>query len=51
MLGVTPHRNESGHKPKNQQQLTKRDMQLRTRFEGAADLLSEFLTAAKSLNI
>ncbi len=51
MLSVTPHRNESGHKPKDQTELIKRDKRLRTRFESAVDLLHEFLTATSSLKI
>lgn len=49
MLSVTPHRNDSGHKPKNRAQLINRDKKLRTRFENAADLLQEFLSATSML--
>jgi hypothetical protein len=41
ILGVTEHRNESGHKPSNRATRVKRDQELRTRFEAAADLLLE----------
>jgi hypothetical protein len=51
LIGVTTHRNESGHKPKNVKELTKRDQALRTRFEGAVDLLKEFLDATSKFRI
>lgn len=49
--GVTSHRNETGHKPKSQTALMKRDKELRTRFESAVDLFYDFLAAAKSLSL
>jgi hypothetical protein len=49
IIGVTAHRNDSGHKPKNLNQRMKRDQELRTRFEGGVDLLREVLEAAKGL--
>lgn len=39
VLGVTEHRNESGHKPRTRAARVRRDQELRTRFESAADLL------------
>jgi len=47
--GITTFRNETGHKPKSQKQLIKRDQQLRTRFENAVDLFRELVDAAKPL--
>jgi len=49
--GVTPHRNESGHKPKDAAALMKRDRELRTRFEGAVDLLTDLIAVVKPLRI
>ncbi len=51
LLGVTRHRNESGHKPENQKKLIKRDKELRTRFESAVDIYRDILTATKLLKI
>jgi hypothetical protein len=47
ILGITSHRNEAGHKPKNRSALQKRDRKLRTRFEDACDLLEEFASAMR----
>lgn len=49
--GITAHRNESGHKPKTASALSKRDSELRTRFEAAADLLADIISAAKPLHV
>ena len=49
--GITTYRNESGHKPKSQKALIKRDQQLRTRFENAVDLFRELVEAAKPLKV
>ncbi len=49
--GVTPHRNESGHKPANAEVLKKRDRELRTRFESAVDLLGDLITAVKPVRL
>lgn len=49
--GVTPHRNESGHKPANEELLKKRDRELRTRFESAVDLLGDLIVAVKPLRV
>lgn len=51
IVGVTAHRNDSGHKPANKAALVKRDKELRTRFESAADLLFDLVTASKPLRI
>jgi hypothetical protein len=51
LIRVTTHRNESGHKPRNLRDLKRRDQALRTRFEGAVDLLREFLDATKAFRI
>jgi len=44
ILGITEHRNELGHKPRNRAARVKRDQELRTRFEAAADLLFDVAT-------
>lgn len=49
--GTTPHRNDSGHKPGNEEALKKRDRELRTRFESAVDLLADLISAVKPLRI
>lgn len=49
--GITPHRNESGHKPRSEEELKKRDRELRTRFESAVDLLKDLTEAVKPLRI
>lgn len=51
MIGVTPHRNESGHKPSTLKARMKRDGELRTRFEAAVDLFTDFLGATKTLRL
>jgi hypothetical protein len=51
ILGITPHRNDSGHKPKNMNALIKRDQQLRTRFENAVDLFADLVEAVKPLKV
>jgi len=51
VLGVTAHRNETGHKPGTVKDLMNRDGELRTRFEGAVDTLMDLITAAKPLRV
>lgn len=51
VLGMTAHRNDSGHKPSNMRRLRRRDTELRTRFESACDLLLELIQAARPLRI
>lgn len=49
--GTTPHRNDSGHKPgRDTTALTRRDRELRTRFEHAADLLRDVIEASRGLS-
>ena len=45
--GVTPFRNDVGHKPANAKLLIKRDRELRTRFESAVDLFRDFADATR----
>ena len=47
VMGITAHRNATGHKPKDRSSLTARDKRLRTRFEEACDLLQEFASAIR----
>ena len=51
VVGVVPHRNESGHKPKTLAARIKRDSELRTRFEAAADLLFDLICACRPLHL
>ncbi len=51
VLGVTAHRNETGHKPRTLKELMSRDGELRTRFEAAVDILVELIKAAKPLRV
>ena len=43
LAAVTSYRNDSGHKPKTVADRTKRDLELRTRFESALDLLCDLI--------
>ena len=49
--GLTGHRNESGHKPKDQAALIKRDREIRTRFESATDTFFDLITYTKTLRV
>ncbi len=51
VLGITSHRNETGHKPPSKAALIKRDAALRTRFETAVELLSDLIQVSKSLRV
>jgi hypothetical protein len=51
ILGITPLRNETGHKPKSKDTLIRRDTTLKTRFENAADILLDLINASKSLRV
>ncbi|MEO7418829.1 MAG: hypothetical protein ABI163_17340 [Thermoanaerobaculia bacterium] len=51
ILGLVPHRNESGHKVRDTQARLKRDAELRTRFEHARDVLKSLVDATKSLRL
>jgi hypothetical protein len=49
--GVTPFRNDTGHKSTSAKKLIKRDKELRTRFESAVDLLSDLVSATRRLHL
>lgn len=51
VLGITPLRNEAGHKISRRADLIKRDKKLRTRFEEASDLLLDLIEASKPLHV
>ncbi len=51
VLGITSHRNETGHKIRRRADLVKRDKRLRTRFEDATDLLLDLINASKPLHV
>lgn len=51
VLGIVPHRNDTGHKPVSKAALIARDRQLRTRFEHAVDTFDELVRASKVLKI
>lgn len=51
MIGITAHRNESGHKPRSVKERAIRDQALRTRFESGVDLLRDFLSAVRAFRI
>jgi len=51
VLGITPHRNDTGHKINTKAARIKRDTQLRTRFEAATDLLQDLIEASKPLYV
>lgn len=46
LIGTTPHRNDTGHKPRSTQKLIERDQELRTRFESAVDDLRTLIRAS-----
>lgn len=48
---IIPHRNESGHKLRTVAARTKRDSELKTRFEAASDLLRDLIVAARPLRL
>jgi hypothetical protein len=49
--GITPFRNDAGHKPNSVKALIKRDQELRTRFESAIDLFRDFVNGTKKLRL
>jgi len=49
ILSVAPHRNDTGHKVTSLKKLIRRDTELKTRFEGATDLLLELIQASKAI--
>ncbi len=51
VIGLTPFRNQTGHKVSRKQDLVRRDKQLRTRFEDAVDVLEELVNATRRLRI
>lgn len=51
ILGVTGHRNDSGHKPRSRKALMTRDAQLRTRFEHATDLFVALQNSTRPLRL
>ena len=51
IVGSTPYRNLTAHKPNTRAELVERDKQLRTRFEDACDLFGALVEAAKPLRI
>lgn len=51
IIGITPHRNESAHKPRSLKALRERDGKLRTRMEAAIDILMELIDASKCLRV
>jgi hypothetical protein len=51
IAGLTPHRNEAGHKPNNLKILIKRDREARTRFESAVDTLYDLIQQSRHLRI
>jgi len=51
ILSVAPHRNATGHKPRNIKEVIKRDTELKTRFESATDLLYDLVLAARPLRV
>jgi hypothetical protein len=51
IIGITGHRNATGHKPKTVKELVNRDQALRTRFETAVDLLEELIIAGRAFKI
>jgi hypothetical protein len=51
ILGVTPFRNDAGHKPNSAKALIKRDKESRTRFESAVDLFADLITATRTLHL
>jgi len=51
IAGVTPYRNETGHRARNRVERMKRDKEIRTRFESACDLLLDLVNASKPLRV
>jgi hypothetical protein len=51
VAALTDVRNDSGHKPKNRAARTKRDHELRTRFESAIDVLRDLASALRPLRL
>ncbi|MFN7219522.1 MAG: hypothetical protein ACK5UX_02645 [Burkholderiales bacterium] len=51
LIGLTEHRNDTGHKPASLAKKIQRDSELRTRFEVAMDELGKLIVATKSLRL
>jgi hypothetical protein len=51
LIAITPHRNDTGHKPASLKKLIQRDRQLRTRFETAVDDLQALVQAVQPLHV
>ncbi len=51
VVSVIPHRNESSHKPATLVARISRDSEIKTRFEGAADLLRDLIVASRPLRV
>jgi hypothetical protein len=49
LLGVTEHRNDTGHKPSSMAKLIARDQELRNRFESAVDILKALVHASSPM--
>jgi len=49
IAGITAHRNQAGHKPASIKERTKRDREIKTRFESAVDLLHDLIGVASKL--
>ena len=48
VLAITRHTNETGHSPKTMAQRKRRDLEMRTRFEHAADVLRDVIQGTKN---
>lgn len=51
LIGVTPHRNEVSHPPKDVRSRTRRDAQLRTNFEHAINVLTDFVDHTRAVRL
>ena len=51
IIGLTPYRNDTGHKVARKGDLVQRDRKLGTRFEDAVDVLEELIKATRSLRL
>jgi hypothetical protein len=51
LIGITPFRNQAGHKIARKADLVRRDRQLRTRFDDGLDVLGELIVATRSLRL
>jgi hypothetical protein len=48
VLAITRHRNETGHSPTTLEKRKRRDLEMRTRFEHAADVLREVIQSTRN---